>query len=113
MAFILRRPFAIANALTQVPRAAQTTLSQPIKQAFRSYSNQATPLRTFARKENIFKNTFRQSSRRSYQSSAPANPVAHGNLTQRLIYGGAWTIYLPLQTLATDDIQAPSSAALS
>ncbi|MGG6497623.1 UNVERIFIED_CONTAM: hypothetical protein NY603_32345, partial [Bacteroidetes bacterium 56_B9] len=32
---------------------------------------------------------FQQSSRRTYQTSAPANPLAQGNLTQRLIYGGA------------------------
>lgn len=92
MAFVLRRPFAIANALKQAPKASQiafrsfqTQATTPLQQAFLRPS---TPLRSFVSKENVFLNSFRQSARRSYQTSAPVNPVAQGNLTQRLIYGG-------------------------
>jgi FtsH-binding integral membrane protein len=95
MAFMLRRPFAVVNALKQAPSASQT--------AFRSFQTQAqaplkntiskqfSPLRSFisANQQNVFRSTFRQSSRRAYQTSAPQNPLAQGNMTQRLIYGGA------------------------
>ncbi|KAK3716479.1 hypothetical protein LTR37_006375 [Vermiconidia calcicola] len=91
MAFILRRPFAITNTLKQATRASNITFrsfqtqSAPLKQA----SRPLTPLQDFAKRQHVFLNAFRQSSKRSYQTSAPANPLAQGNLTQRLIYGGA------------------------
>ena len=91
MAFVLRRPFAIANTIKQAPKASQITFrsfqtqTAPLKQAF---ARPSTPLRTFANKEHAFSNAFKQSSRRGYQTEAPVNPVAQGNLTQRLIYGG-------------------------
>jgi growth hormone-inducible transmembrane protein len=91
MAFILRRPFAIANALKQAPRASRHTVFQPFQQQVsRSFSQQSSrPLTKFAKNENAFLNAFRQSSKqRRYQSTTPANPIAQGNLTQRLIYGG-------------------------
>ena len=92
MAFILKRPFAIANALKQAPKTSQITLrgfqtSAAFRQTFKQ--SPSTPLRKFAQKESAFLNAFRQSTQRSYQSSAPANPLAQGNLTQRLIYGAA------------------------
>jgi len=96
MAFILKRPFAIASALKQAPQVSQRTFRSfqsqaqtPLKNAF-TPAKPATPLRTFANEQqNAFRHAFRQSSRRSYQTQAPANPLAQGNLTQRLIYGGA------------------------
>lgn len=97
MAFVLRRPFAIANTIKQeAPRISRTTFrsfqtqaSAPLKQTF---VRPSTPLRTFASKENAFLNSFRQSAKRTYQTSqAPVNPVAQGNITQRLIYGGKRT----------------------
>ena len=94
MAFILRRPFSIANALKQAPKASQITFrsfqtqSASLKQAFTTSSRSAAPVRNFAKNESAFLNAFRQSSKRKYQTSAPPNPVAQGNLTQRLIYGG-------------------------
>jgi len=95
MAFILRRPFAIANAVKQAPKASQITFRSfqtqaqqaPVKQAF-SYPKPASPLQAFASaRQNVFRQTFKQS-KRGYQTSAPQNPLAQGNLTQRLIYGG-------------------------
>lgn len=81
----------MASTIKQAPKVSQITFrsfqtqAAPLKQAF---ARPSTPLRTFASKENVFLNSFRQSAKRSYQTSAPANPVAQGNLTQRLIYGG-------------------------
>ena len=95
MAFMLRRPFAVVNALKQAPSASQTAFRSfqtqaqaPLKNAI---TKQSSPLRSFisANQQNVFRNTFRQSSRRAYQTQAPQNPLAQGNLTQRLIYGGA------------------------
>ena len=96
MAFVLRRPFAIASAVKQLPKASQVTVRSfqtqaqaPIHQAF-THSKPATPLQAFANaRQNVFRQTFQQSSRRGYQTAAPQNPLAQGNLTQRLIYGGA------------------------
>lgn len=94
MAFILRRPFAIANALKQAPQASRNTIFRSFQQqTSRSFSQQSSrPLTKFAKNENVFLNAFRQGSKqRRYQSTAPANPLAQGNLTQRLIYGGMYT----------------------
>jgi growth hormone-inducible transmembrane protein len=91
MAFILRRPFAITNALKQAPRATRATVFQPFQQTARQYSSrQSRPLVKFAKNENVFLNAFRQAPKRRYQSAAPQNPIAQGNLTQRLIYGGTY-----------------------
>lgn len=92
MAFLMRRPFAVTNALVKelpkqtsrnVFRSFQTHAQQPI-------SKQSTPLRSTiaSTQQNVFRQAFR-SSQRSYQTSAPQNPLAQGNITQRLIYGGA------------------------
>lgn len=95
MAFILQRPFAVVNVLKQsAPRGSQSTCRSfqsqargQAKQAF-NYAKPASPLRAFANgKQDVFRNAFKQSSR-SYETSAPSNPIAQGNLTQRLIYGG-------------------------
>lgn len=96
MAFLLRRPFAVAGTIAkELPKTSAT------RNAFRSFQTQATqqqsvfkqatPLRnTFAsQQQNVFRQAFRQSSKRGYQTSAPQNPLAQGNITQRLLYGGA------------------------
>ena len=99
MASLCRRPFAVANTLAllkQAPkiqqpafRSFQSQAQAPLKQAF-TYSKPATPLQAFARARNdAFRSTFQQGSKRGYQTAAPQNPLAQGNLTQRLIYGGA------------------------
>ena len=97
MAILFRRPFALASAITKAPkpsqiyvrsaiRSFQSQAQQPLKQSF---AKQTTPLQTFAKKETFFRDAFRQSSRRGYQTQAPQNPIAQGNLTQRLAYGAA------------------------
>lgn len=97
MAFILRRPLAIAGTLAkELPQTAS-------KSTIRSFQHQApkapirqtvwkpqstSPLRSAftSNHQNAFRSAFRQ---RSYQTQAPTNPLAQGNITQRLIYGGA------------------------
>ena len=95
MAFMLRRPFAVVNALKQAPSASQTVVRSfqtqaqaPLKNTF---TKPCSPLRSFitANQQNVLRNAFRKSSRRGYQTQAPGNPIATGNMTQRLIYGGA------------------------
>ena len=91
MAFLMRRPFAVTSTLARelqqsaprtVLRSFQTSTQQPIKQnAFK----QIAPI---TKQQSVFRNAFKQS-RRGYQTEAPQNPLAQGNLTQRLIYGGA------------------------
>ncbi|KAI7228263.1 hypothetical protein KC330_g7987 [Hortaea werneckii] len=94
MATLMRRPFAVANALktplqqsctrAAFQRSFRTQASKP--QTFRP----ATPLQAFASaRQSVFRNAFQQGSKRGYQSAAPPNPLAQGNITQRLIYGGA------------------------
>lgn len=98
MAFILRRPFAVAGTFAkELPkstskstiRSFQSQAQGPVKQNI--VFKQSTPLRTaFAsNQQNVFRSAFRKSSQRGYQTQAPANPLAQGNITQRLIYGGA------------------------
>ncbi len=91
MAFLLRRPFAVAATLRQViPKASQSI-------TFRAFHN--TPLRqqllrqnfspkapSISTTQNVAK--FRQTFRRGYQQAA-YNPVAQGDMRQRLLYGAA------------------------
>lgn len=91
MAFMLRRPFAVAGALKQAPQVAsrsfQTQAQAPFKNTF---AKQSTPLRSIITtgQQNVFRSAFRQSARRGYQTQAPQNPLASGNTTQRLVKGG-------------------------
>lgn len=93
MATLMRRPFAVATAL-KAPLQQSTSCART---TFRSFQTQtpapikpATPLQSFtSAHRRAFQSAFRPASRRGYQSAAPPNPVAQGNLTQRLIYGGA------------------------
>lgn len=93
MATVLRRPFAVANTiLKQAPKpqvAFRSFQTQAIQQ--HAFAKPATPLQAFAAaRNNVFRQTFQQSSKRGYQqASMPQNPLAQGNLTQRLVYGGA------------------------
>ncbi|KAK4626693.1 Growth hormone-inducible transmembrane protein [Fulvia fulva] len=91
MAFLMRRPFAVTSTLARelqqsaprtVFRSFQTSTQQPIKQnAFK----QIAPI---TKQQSVFRNAFQQS-RRGYQTQTPQTPLAQGNLTQRLVYGGA------------------------
>lgn len=87
MATLMRRPFAavsiLARELPQTSKTAfrsfQTSTRQPIQQ---SVFKQRTAFSS--QQQSIFKQTFRQNAR-GYQTQAPPNPLAQGNLTQRLI----------------------------
>jgi hypothetical protein len=89
MAFVLRRPFAVPTVLKQVSRPAQSS-------AFRAFHNAPRKQSTFFTAKaapSLSKSTtlFRATFRRGYQQQASpvVNPVAQGNATQRLLYGGA------------------------
>lgn len=92
MAFLMRRPFAVTNALVkELPKQTSRSVFRSFQtHAQQSISKQSTPLRSTiaSTQQNVFRQAFR-SSQRSYQTSAPQNPLAQGNITQRLIYGGA------------------------
>ncbi|KAK6001667.1 hypothetical protein QM012_002157 [Aureobasidium pullulans] len=90
MAFLMRRPFAVTSALKQTPIASSTFRAAfhqgPIKKAPSSSSFSSK----FASSRATFRSAFQNSFRRNYQQPAAfPNPTASGNLTQRLIYGGA------------------------
>jgi hypothetical protein len=87
MAFILRRPFTVAATLRQAaPKQPQPAFARafhhaPLKQHPNFFTPKA-PAIASARNALRFRTTFR----RSYQQSA-YNPVAQGDLRQRLLYG--------------------------
>src|SRR5688500_13590300 len=81
MAFILRRPFTVTAILRQI--------SKPTHSSFRAFHSAAKPISksraaapSLSQSQNVFRATFR----RRYQQAA-YNPVAQGDLKQRLIYG--------------------------
>lgn len=88
MAFLLRRPFAITATLRQAtPKSSQSITirafhNTPLKQHPHFFSPKAPSV---SATQNVSK--FRQTFRRSYQQAAYNNPLAQGNLRQRLIYG--------------------------
>jgi growth hormone-inducible transmembrane protein len=86
MAFILRRPFAITAALRQSTKPTQSgavrafhhASPKPQKNSF--FAPQTAP--SLSKSQHIVRSTFR----RNYQQAA-YNPVAQGDLRQRLLYG--------------------------
>lgn len=89
MAFMLRRPFAVASALRQAPKASSTTIrafhNTPLKSAPQSFFTSRTTAPSLAQSHNVFHNTFRNAFRRNYmqQTTSTANP----EFRQRLLYG--------------------------
>lgn len=88
MAFVLRRPFAITQALKQLPPASRTVFRSfhhevPKQAAFKHFSP-AKETSRFASAREVFQKTFRR-----HQSGVPYNPVNTGDLKSRLLYGGA------------------------
>jgi hypothetical protein len=87
MASLLRRPFAITATLRQATHNSPQTLSirafhnTPLKQQSRFF-RPAKP--TVSTSQNVQR--FQQAFRRGYQQAA-YNPVAQGDLRQRLLYG--------------------------
>jgi growth hormone-inducible transmembrane protein len=91
MSFVLRRPFAVASAFKQFNKPSAVIRafhSSPLKSSPPSHFNPkpAGPVSSNILKSNsIFKNAFKRNyMQESYPVQAPS-----GNLTQRLIYGGA------------------------
>jgi hypothetical protein len=85
MAFLLRRPFAITSALKQtVPKSTQTISARAFHNQRSHFFTPKSP--SVAAAHNVAK--YRYTFRRSYQQAA-YNPVAQGNMRQRLLYGGA------------------------
>jgi hypothetical protein len=85
MAFILRRPFAITATLRQTTKPSQSTVrafhnAPPKQQPTSFFTSQTIP--SLSKSQHIFRATFR----RSYQQTT-YNPVAQGDLRQRLLYG--------------------------
>lgn len=89
MAFALRRPFAITQALKQqLPTAS--------RQVFRSFHQEVPKRSIFQRfappkqstNSSPFRDVFQKTFKR-HQSQTSYNPASRGDLTQRLIYGGA------------------------
>lgn len=86
MAFMLRRPFAVTSALKQTPTISSTAFRAfhqgPVKQAPTKLNSK------FASSRSTFRSAFQSTFRRNYQQQASFNnPVASGNLSQRLLYG--------------------------
>ncbi|KAK3215843.1 hypothetical protein GRF29_8g1236847 [Pseudopithomyces chartarum] len=87
MAFTLRRPFAVAATLRQAipkqssPHLVRTFHNAPLKRHPNFFTSK-TPSLSTANNALRFRSTFR----RSYQQAA-YNPVAQGDLRQRLLYG--------------------------
>lgn len=91
MAFALRRPLAVPSTLKQFSKPAATTF-RAFHNAPRLRSPQA-PLRptVFSKpaEQNLFKNAFLQSSKRTVTQQASGLQADGASLTQRLLYGGA------------------------
>ncbi|KAL9093011.1 MAG: hypothetical protein Q9165_004149 [Trypethelium subeluteriae] len=92
MAFMLRRPFAVASTLRQTPKISQQTFrtfhQTPLKSKPSNFfsSRSAGSVSSFIASRNALQSGFR----RSYnQQSYSAPGAGSGNLTQRLLYGGA------------------------
>lgn len=87
MAFLLRRPFAIPATIKQsVTRTSQLSSrgfhNTPLKQHPHFFKSKA-PTLTTATNVSKFQSTFR----RSYQQAVSTNPLAQGDMRQRLLYG--------------------------
>lgn len=92
MAFILRRPFAITEALKQAPRVSQQSFrafhQTPLKSKPTSFFPRTStgPISPFLASRNALQSTFR----RGYNQQSYSVPgTGSRNLTQRLLYGGA------------------------
>jgi hypothetical protein len=85
MAFFLRRPFAVSSALRQLPKASNTARfihNSPLKP--QAPKPQGASFSIFAKSRSSFRNAFR----RTYMQQS-YNTAQGGNMTQKLIYGGA------------------------
>ncbi|PGH05819.1 hypothetical protein AJ80_08267 [Polytolypa hystricis UAMH7299] len=89
MAFVLRRPFAVATAIKQIPKSSNTAVRYIHNSPFKASSKSNTSSNFAASSFSSARQTFRDAFKRTYMQ--PASPVAQGsgNLTQKLLYGAA------------------------
>jgi hypothetical protein len=90
MAFVLRRPMALAATLRQLPQASQPAIRQfhhtPLRQSATPFSKSPHPESILSRSRSVFQATFR----RQYSTPSPATPIGGpGDARGRLIYGAA------------------------
>lgn len=86
MASFLRRPFAVSSALHQVPKFSSNTARFIHNAPFKPQ-----PIKPFGASSSILnksRQTFQNAFRRTYQTYN-YNTAQGGNLTQKLVYGGA------------------------
>jgi len=86
MAFVLRRPFAVTQALKQLPTASRVVFRNfhheaPKQSLFRGFKSASGPSK-FASSRELFQKTFRR-----HASEASFNPVQSGDFRQRALYG--------------------------
>ncbi|KAF2274431.1 bax inhibitor family protein-like protein [Westerdykella ornata] len=87
MAFILRRPFAFSGTLRQLSKPSQSVTVRAFHQATpKPQSPNVFSQRTIAPSLSKSQHVFRATFRRNYQQAA-YNPVAQGDLRQRLLFG--------------------------
>ena len=90
MASTLRRPFALANALKQIPKSKTTSVTARSfhQTPFRALRPQQPITNSKPSSPFVSLSKARDAFRRSYsQDSAPVTGANTGNLTQRLLYG--------------------------
>lgn len=84
MAFVIRRPFAISATLRQTPKSATRAFHNAAPKQQSNFFTSRTAAPSVSKSQHVFRATFR----RGYQQqSAPANPLARGDLRQRMLYG--------------------------
>ncbi|KAF2090439.1 Bax inhibitor family protein [Saccharata proteae CBS 121410] len=86
MAFMLKRPFAVASAFKQMPKTSTTISARafhhtPLKSASNGFFNSRPAASTLSKSNNVFRSSFR----RSYMQQAPT--INGGSMMQRLLYG--------------------------
>lgn len=85
MAFALRRPFALSNALKQLPSTASAGRSFH-SSTVRAFSKTKSPVSFLAKSRNGFQSTFRRTYMKQSPLEVPRPNTA--NLKERLLYAG-------------------------
>ena len=94
MSFVVRRPFAASSSVFKnfsKPTNLIRTFHSSSPKSSKAFFN-PRPLSSTTNAQSLLKSSaLRHGFKRSYQTPSyqPANPAASGNLTQRLLYGGA------------------------
>jgi growth hormone-inducible transmembrane protein len=92
MAFVLRRPFAVSsNAFKQISKPSSIIRAFHSSPKSNTFFNPRSSSSTSNAQSLLKSAALRNGFKRGYQTPSyqAANPAASGNLTQRLLYGGA------------------------